>query len=72
MAMRRRVWRSARPRTCVTSSPSKTTLPCVGSIRRFTQRNSVDLPAPEQPMMLTNSPRATESDTSSRAFDHPS
>lgn len=37
-----------RPRTCVTSSPSKTTLPCVGSIRRFTQRNSVDLPAPEQ------------------------
>ena len=38
----------------------------------FAQRSSVDLPAPDEPMMDTNSPRATAIDTPSSAFDQPS
>jgi hypothetical protein len=40
----------------VMSSPSKTMVPSVGSIRRLMQRRNVDLPAPEGPMTETNSP----------------
>ena len=72
MLMRRRTWRSSRPFTRVTSQPSNATVPWVGSTRRFAQRSSVDLPAPDEPMMDTNSPRATSIDTSSSAFDQPS
>src|SRR5215813_3763624 len=39
----------------VTSMPSKTTLPAVGSSNRLMQRSSVLLPEPEGPMMKTSS-----------------
>src|SRR3954468_5857962 len=43
----------------VMSVPSTITTPLVGSSSRLQQRSSVDLPAPEGPMMQTRSPCAT-------------
>ena len=42
----------------VTSSPSISTWPAVGSTRRDRQRTSVDLPEPERPMTTNSSPSA--------------
>ena len=55
------VRRSSRSRSglaAVTSSPSISTLPAVGSIRRDRQRTSVDLPEPDRPMTTKSSPLA--------------
>ena len=41
---------------CVMSRPSKVIAPSVGSISRLMLRSSVDLPAPEGPMIVMNSP----------------
>ena len=41
----------------VSSTPSTTTVPAVGSSSRLTQRSSVDLPDPDGPMTQTTSPR---------------
>src|SRR5262245_64952165 len=43
----------------VTSTPSKVTLPSVGSSNRLRQRRKVLLPEPDGPMMNTNSRSAT-------------
>ena len=47
----------------VTSAPSKTTRPLVGSTRRLMQRSNEDFPDPERPMSTTNSPRWISSET---------
>ena len=39
--------------------PSKSICPALASTMRFTQRSSVDFPAPDLPMMVTNSPAFT-------------
>ena len=49
------------------SSPSRSTLPSVGSIRRVRQRTSVDLPLPDRPMTTKTSPGFTSNDTSRTA-----
>ena len=46
-------------------------LPDVGRSRRLMQRTSVDLPAPEMPMMPYTSPSGISRDTSSRACSSP-
>ena len=43
----------------VTSTPSTTTCPLVGTSSRLTHRSSVDLPDPDGPMTQTTSPRST-------------
>jgi len=50
-----------------TQVPSKRTSPVLTSVIRLTQRNSVDLPAPDGPITATNSPFLTEKLTSSSA-----
>ena len=49
----------------VTSRPSSTTPPRVGRSRPAMMFSSVDLPHPEWPIIVTNSPRAISSVTSS-------
>ena len=44
------------PFALVTDSPSKNTSPSVASINLFINLNKVDLPAPESPIIATNSP----------------
>src|SRR5688572_10835452 len=56
MPMRRRAWRKRRRPKRVISSPFSLIEPEVGSIKRLTQRMSVDLPAPEGPISPTNCP----------------
>ena len=50
------------------SSPSKRTVPLVGSCRRTRSRPSVDLPQPDSPTMPSVSPRRTSSETPSTAW----
>ena len=47
----RRRWRSWAGVSFSISTPSMTTLPSVGRSSRLMQRTSVDLPAPDMPMM---------------------
>jgi hypothetical protein len=44
-------------------TPSRRITPASGSTRRLMQRSSVDLPAPEGPMMNTASAPSTRSET---------
>ena len=52
----------------VTSSPSRTMRPAVGSIRRITSRPTVDLPQPDSPTSASVSPGRSTKDTPSTAF----
>ena len=70
--MRRRAWRNSRPRARAMSRPSKRISPSVQSMSLFTQRSSVDFPAPELPMTATSSPGATFRLTSESARPRPS
>ena len=56
MPILRRNLRSALPESLETSVPSTVNSPSVISIMRLMVRISVDLPAPDRPMMATNSP----------------
>ena len=56
MPMPRRNCRSALPERVLTSVPFTVSVPAVIRCMRFTARSSVDFPAPERPMMATNSP----------------
>ena len=47
----RRRWRSSAGDSVSIAVPSMTTLPSVGRSSRLMQRTSVDLPAPDMPMM---------------------
>ena len=72
MPMRRRSGLSSLSRWIFAiSRPSNKMLPSVGSIIRLMQRSTVDLPAPEGPMMTTSSPRSTSKLTSSTALVGP-
>ena len=62
---------SARPCRPVMSRPSNSTRPSLGSISRLTMRSSVDLPAPERPMMPTIWPPGIASVTSATATRSP-
>ena len=66
MPMPRRNCRSALPDRVLTSVPFTVSVPEVIRCIRFTARSSVDLPAPERPMMATNSPSRMVRFTSSR------
>ena len=57
--MSRRSGRSRRVGRCVMSSPSKRTVPPVGSSRRVSSRPVVDLPQPDSPTTPSVSPRWT-------------
>ena len=52
----RRKRRSALPLKLSTSTPSTVSVPCCISCIRLIQRRIVDLPAPESPIIATNSP----------------
>ncbi len=67
MAQRARQSRRSRPRSAVTSAPSKAMLPSLGSTSRLIMRSSVDLPAPERPTTPTKLPGSIARDTSSTA-----
>ena len=54
--------------TWVTSSPSKWTLPCLGTSRPLTVLRVVVLPAPLAPMSVTISSSSTVSETPRRAW----
>ena len=54
--MPRRNRRRLLPDRVLTSVPFTVSVPEVIWCIRFTERSSVDLPAPERPMMATNSP----------------
>lgn len=56
MPMRRRKARKLLPCSVMTSVPSTVSVPSVMSCMRFIVRISVDFPAPDRPMMATNSP----------------
>ncbi len=56
MPMRRRNARRLLPCSCITSVPSTVSVPFVMSCMRLMVRIRVDLPAPDRPMMATNSP----------------
>ena len=56
MPILRRNLRSALPESLETSVPSTVNSPSVISIMRLMVRISVDLPAPDRPIMATNSP----------------
>ena len=71
MPMSARSSRRSLPRRLVTSWPSMTTEPLVGCSRRLMQRTSVDLPAPDSPMMPKMSPEPMLSVTSSMAWKGP-
>ena len=53
------------------SRPAKVTVPASGLSSPVTRLNTVVLPAPFGPMMLTNSPSATLSDSASTAVTPP-
>ena len=53
--------------SCATSRPSKKYWPLVGRSRQPMMFIIVDLPDPDDPMMATNSPAATETLTACRA-----
>ena len=63
-----RAWRSCFGGRAVSSCPSRSTSPEVGRSSRLMQRTSVDLPAPEKPMMPKISPVSTVSETSCTAW----
>ena len=50
-----------------TFRPSIRSSPDVGSISRLSMRSTVDFPDPDKPMIMKNSPGATENDTLSAA-----
>ena len=54
--------------TCVMSSPSKRTLPSLGTSRPLTVLSVVVLPAPLAPMSVTISPSSTLIETPRRAW----
>ena len=60
MPTERRSFRRSAPFSFVTSIPSTRTRPVVGFSSPLTRRTSVDLPAPERPMMPVMVPRGTE------------
>ncbi len=66
MPIPRRNCRSRLPDRPVTSVPFTVSLPEVILCMRLTARSSVDLPAPERPMMATNSPSSMRRLTSSK------
>ena len=68
MPMRFLAPRSSRSLSFVRSCPSRITWPLVGRSSRLMQRTSVDLPAPEKPMMPKISPSPMVSDTSRTAW----
>ena len=53
--------------SAVKSCPATKTLPELGRSKRLMHRTSVDLPAPEKPMIPKISPEPMESDTSRTA-----
>ena len=59
MPIERRAWRSARFGRPTISAPSTMTRPALGRSSPLTSRISVDLPAPERPMMPRTEPRGT-------------
>ena len=59
---------SACPLSEVKSSPSRATVPEVGSVRRRTHLPVVDLPQPDSPTMAKVSPRWTSNETPSSAW----
>src|SRR6266702_2752329 len=63
MPMRRRAARSSGPDSRTRSWPRNRISPAVGSTRRLMQRISVDLPAPEGPMIAVNPRPSTSSET---------
>src|SRR4051812_37973864 len=67
----RRSCRSSSRLAAVTSRPSISTRPAVGSIRRISVRTSVDLPDPERPMTTKTSPGYTSNETSRTAATQP-
>jgi hypothetical protein len=71
MPIRSRAARKAGPDRSVIDWPSTSTCPSSGRSSRFTQRSSVDLPAPERPTMPNISPVATSSDTPFNALAEP-
>ena len=66
MPSRRRSRYSCAVSRALTSSPSKTTRPCVAGCTPPIRRSSVVLPQPEPPRMAVTLPRAKRSDTSLR------
>src|SRR5918993_3430547 len=71
MAQWARHSRTRRPLSASTSTPSQSILPEVASVSRLIMRSSVDLPAPERPMMPTIWPLGTSNETSSTATSAP-
>lgn len=59
--------RSGSPRRCVTSAPSNSSLPSLGSSNRSIVRAVVVLPQPDSPTIPSASPSRTASDTSTIA-----
>jgi hypothetical protein len=55
----------------ITSWPTISIFPAVGSMRRMSVRTRVDLPEPESPMTTKTSPGHTSSDTSLTATTQP-
>ena len=55
----------------VTSLPPSLTWPAVGSMNPATMRSVVVLPQPDGPSSTTNSPSATDRDTSFTAWKSP-
>lgn len=62
MPMLRRRPRSSHPRSAVTSTSLKRTVPPFGSTSLLMQRMSVDLPAPLGPMMAKKSSASTSNE----------
>ena len=56
ICMRVRAWRSALPRRLVTSVPSSSTTPLLGSMMRMSALPVVDLPQPDSPTRPSVSP----------------
>src|ERR1700678_382539 len=71
ICMFRRRRRKSEPLAFTRSTPSKTTVPKVGSIRRRINRPSVLLPEPDSPTKPTVSPARISKDTSSTARTWP-
>src|SRR5688572_5814639 len=63
--------RTLRPLSASTPTPSQSIVPDVASVSRLIMRSSVDLPAPERPMMPTIWPLGTSNETSSTATSEP-
>ena len=71
ICMRRRALRSCSPLSVVRSTPSKRTVPAVGSTRRSTARPNVDLPQPDSPTRPSVVPRRTSRSMPSTARTWP-